>query len=82
MLDVFLLLVFTCLGHECQDILSPWDGMHVSRDYTSVYTLIRKSFGGMESEPMLIQGENPLYQKNSPQRSIKPTTLHRTGQQV
>ena len=35
------------LGHECQDILSMCDGMHVYTDQTSVYnTLIRKSFGG------------------------------------
>ena len=24
-LGVFLLLTFTCLGHECKDILSPWN---------------------------------------------------------
>ena len=50
MLSVFLLPAFTRLGHECQDLLSLCDGMHVC---TTVYTLIRKSFGGMESEPML-----------------------------
>ena len=33
--------------------LSPCDGMHVCTDKTSVYTLVRKSFGGLESEPML-----------------------------
>ena len=32
MLGVFLLLAFTCLGHECQDLLSPYDGMHVCTD--------------------------------------------------
>ena len=32
MLDVFLLLAFTCLGHECQDLLSPCDGIHVFTD--------------------------------------------------
>ena len=53
MLGVFLLLAFTCLGHERQDLLSPCDEMHACTDYTSVYTLIRKSFGGMESESML-----------------------------
>ena len=53
MLGVFLLPAFTRLGHECQDLLSPCDGMLASTDKTSVYTLIRKSFGGMESEPML-----------------------------
>ena len=44
---------FTRLGHECQDLLSPCDRMHVCTDYTSIYALIQKSFGGMESEPML-----------------------------
>ena len=32
MLGVFLLPAFTRLGHECQDILSPCDGMHVCTD--------------------------------------------------
>ena len=32
MLGVFLLPAFTHLGHECQDLLSPCDGMHVSTD--------------------------------------------------
>ena len=29
MLGVFLLLAFTSLGHECQDLLSLCNGMHV-----------------------------------------------------
>ena len=32
MLGVFLLLAFTCPGHECQDLLSPCNGMHVCTD--------------------------------------------------
>ena len=34
MLGVFLLLAFTCQGHECQDLLtlSLSDGMHVCTD--------------------------------------------------
>ena len=43
-LDVFLLPAFTRLGHECQDLLCAWDGMHVRTDHISVYTHIRKSF--------------------------------------
>ena len=31
-LGVFLLLVFTCLGHECQAFLSPYNGMLVCAD--------------------------------------------------
>ena len=40
---VFLLPAFTRLGYECQDLLSPRDGMHVCTDL--VYTLIRKTLG-------------------------------------
>ena len=29
---VFLVPAFTRLGHECQDLLSPCDGMHVCTD--------------------------------------------------
>ena len=64
MLGVFLLPAFTCLGHECQDLLSPCDGMHVCTDWTSVYALIQKSFLEMESEPMLTpKGKKILYWK-------------------
>ena len=39
--------------------------MHVYTDWTSVYALIRQSFGGMESERMLTpRGEKTLYRKN------------------
>ena len=74
--------VFTHLGHECQELLSPCNGMHVCTDQTSVYTLLQKSFGGMASEPMLTPRTNSLYQKNSSQRKIKPTMLHQAGQQA
>ena len=37
------------------------------------YSLIQKSFGGMESEPMLTPRENPLYlQKFSPEEDQTP----------
>ena len=63
-LDVFLLPAFTHLRHECQDLWSPCDGMHVCTDWTSVYTLIRKSLGGMESASMLTPREkSPLLEK-------------------
>ena len=45
MLGVCLSLAFICLGCECQDLLSPCDGMHVCTDLISVYTLIRKLLG-------------------------------------
>ena len=31
-LGVFLLPAFTCVGHECQDLMSLCDGMHVCTD--------------------------------------------------
>ena len=70
MLGVFLLPAFTCLGHECQGLLSLCDGMHACTDYTLVYTLIQKSFWGMESEPML----TPREKSSQPeaQRRIEP----------
>ena len=40
MLGVFLMLAFTRLGHECQDLPSPCNGMHVCTNWTSVYTLV------------------------------------------
>ena len=86
LLGVFLLPAFTRHRHECQNLLSPCDGMHVCTDWTSVYTLIRKSFGVMESEPMLTPREkSPLPEKillergSNPRRCIKqdsePNTL-------
>ena len=51
---MFLLLAFARLGHKCQDLLSPWDGMHVCTDWTLVY---RKCFGGMSQKPFLPYGE-------------------------
>ena len=66
MLGVFLLTAFARPGHECQHLLSPCDEIYVCTDYTSVYTLIRKNFGGMESEPMLTPREKfPLPEKFS-----------------
>ena len=53
MLGVFLLPAFTRLGHGGQDLLSSCDGLHVCTDQTSVYTLIQRHFGGMESKPVL-----------------------------
>ena len=82
MLGVFLLPAFNRLGHEHQDLLSLCDGMHVCTDLISAYTLIRKSFRGMESEPRLTPREkSPLPEKNL-KRRIEPTTLHQAGQRA
>ena len=57
--------------------------MHVFTDQTSVYNLIRQSFGGMESAPTLTpRGKSPLPEKNSPHRRIEPMTLHQAGQRT
>ena len=39
MLGVFFFLVFICLGHEYQDLLSPCNRVHVCTDWTLVHTL-------------------------------------------
>ena len=79
MLGVFLLPAFNRPGHKHQYLLSPCDEMRVSTDYTSV-TLIRKSLGEMESEPMLTPREkSSLAEKISPEedrtRDSEPNTL-------
>ena len=78
MLGVFLLPEFTGRGLEYQNLLSPCDGMHVCTDQTSVYTHIRNSLLGMESEPML----SPRDKSSLPaaERTIEPATLHHAGQ--
>ena len=43
--------------------------MHVYTDWTSVYTLIRRSFGGMEFEPMLTPREKSPLPENVPRRA-------------
>ena len=44
-LGVFLLPAFTRLGYECQDLLSPCDGMHVHKPDFGLYSH-SKEFGG------------------------------------
>ena len=51
LLGVFLLLAFTRLRHECQDLLSLCDGVHVCTDKTSVYTLTQKSLAEWSQNP-------------------------------
>ena len=74
-LGVFFLPEFTRLGHERQDLLSPCDEMHVCTDWTSVHTLIRKSFGGIGVWTHVnSKGKIPSPEK-CPQRRIEPATL-------
>ena len=43
----------------------------------------RKEFWGEWCQNQCqLQGNNPLYKKNSPQRRIEPTTLHQAGQRA
>ena len=80
MLGEFLLPAFTCLGHECQDLWSPCDGTHMCTDLTLAYTLIRQSFWGTESEPMLTpRGKHPLLEA---QKRIEPMILHEVGKRA
>ena len=57
MLGEFLLPAFTRLGHECQDLLSLCDGMHVHRLDLGLYSHPKEFFSGMESEPILTPRE-------------------------
>ena len=52
-LGVFLLPAFMHQGHKSQNLLSLCDGMHACTDYTSVYTLIQKSFREWNQSPTL-----------------------------
>ena len=75
MLGLILLPIFTYPGHECPDHLSPCDGMHMCKHRLDVgYTLIRESFGGMDSEPMFTPREKSPLPELEVQRRIKPTT--------
>ena len=78
---MFLLPAFIRLGHECQEVLCPYDGMHrLDLGSYSVHTLIRKSFRATESEPTLTPKEkSPLPEA---QRRFEPATLHYAGQQT
>ena len=46
MLDVFLLLAFTRLGHESQDLLSPWD-----RQDLDLYSYPKRVWGELIQDP-------------------------------
>ena len=78
MLSVFLKPAFTPLGHNCQNLLSPCDGMHtcVHRLDLRLYSRPKEFLGGMESEPITKREKSPLPEKNSPQRRIEPITLY------
>ena len=87
MVGVFWLPAFSRLGHECQDLLSPCDGTHVCTDYESLYTLIRKSLEGMESELMLtLRKKNPyrirMYRKQQQEKPLSVADISRQKLEV
>ena len=57
-----------------------FESVHVCSDETSVYTLIRKSFLGMESEPMLTLKEK--FTLPEAQRRFEPITVHHAEQRA
>ena len=62
------------------DLLSPCNRMHMCTDLTSVYSLIQKSFEGMESEPMVTpRDKSPLPEA---QRMFEPAMLRHAGQRA
>ena len=77
MLDVFLLLAFICLGHECHDLSSPCACVHTVD--LGLYSSERV-LAGLESQPMLTPSE-----KSPPpeaQRRVEHMSLHHAGQQA
>ena len=73
MLGVFLWPVFACLGHECQDHLSLCDGMYASTEYTSVYTLIRKSYREWSQNTSRVPDQNGI------SHACDIVEIHRSG---
>ena len=83
-LGVFLLPAFIHLGHECQDLLSLCDGMHVCRLDLGLYSHPKEVgffWNGVRTH-VNSKGKIPSTWKNSPQRRIEPTTLHQAGQRA
>ena len=75
---LFLLPAFTCLGHECQDLLSVrWNACGHRLDL-GLYSHPKEFWGN----GVRTHGKNFLYRKNSPQRSIEPTALHQAEQRA
>ena len=82
-LGVILLLTFTSLAHECQDLWSPCARMHVCTDYTSIYTLICKFLGNGVRIHVNSKGKIPSTRKilprggSNPQRCITQDTTNK-----
>ena len=68
MQGVFLLPALTRIGHECQDLLSPCDGMHMCAETRPRFILFsERVFGKLSQSPCKLQGKIPYTGKNSPE---------------
>ena len=77
MLGVFSLPAFTRLGHECQDLLSPCDAVHV--------TLCAQTRPGFILSFKRVFGDGVRTHVNSKGKipsTRKPMTLHQAGQRA
>ena len=82
MLGVLLLPAFTCLGHDCQDFLSPLMECMCAQTTPRFILSSERAFREWSQNPCKVQGKNPLYRKKSPQMRIEPTTLYHGGQRA
>ena len=73
MLGVFLLPALICLGHECQDLLSPCDGMHVCTLDLCLYSRLKELWGNGVRTYVNSKGKIPSPEKLS---SEKDRTHH------
>ena len=81
MLGVLLLPASVPLGHECQNLLSLCDGMHVYTNKTSVYTILssQRVLGIGVRTHVNSKKKSPLPEA---QWRVEPVTLHHAGQWV
>ena len=82
MLGVFLLPAFIRPGSECQDLLSPCDGMHVCRLDLGLYSHPKEFWANGVTTHVNSKGKFPSTGKNSPQRRIEPAALYQAGQRA
>ena len=72
--EVFLLLAFTHLGHESQDFLSLYNGMHVCMFSVLAYTFSQKNLGNGVRTHVNYKGKIPSTRGGSNlQHCISPT---------
>ena len=72
-----LLPAFTCLGHECQNLLSPCKGMHVCAQ-TRLFS--ERVLGKGVRNHVNSRGKDSLNPES--QRRVEPAMLHHSGQRA